>query len=291
MTALWADFSGGRPGASALKSAGFTGVIRYVGLGSAGKRITAAEYADYVANGIQVLLVAELGTTDALGGQSAGVANAQAAQADARSLGIPDTVGIAAASDMHLTPSQVTAAVAYMRGFASVLGPRAGAYGFAEYVDAVHADGLGTWWWKCGSAPTSAEGWVTFWQRNSGQTTATVNGVVCDINEQRSALSSAVLAGGNDMAVTDPLPVKRPDGSVPTVGDALGNLYIGTFYGGTSGPSIYTQLATIVANTAAVAASQANSNITADELTTIVNQAVVNNLKITGTVEVSGGTS
>jgi hypothetical protein len=55
--AKWADFSSGRPGSAALKAAGISGVIRYVGIGSASKRITAAEYADYSANGIQVLLV------------------------------------------------------------------------------------------------------------------------------------------------------------------------------------------------------------------------------------------
>src|SRR5436309_16115618 len=97
----WADYSGGRPTAAALKSAGFGGVIRYVGMGGSGKRITAAEYRELVAGGIQVLLVTESQVTDAWGGYNAGVANAKTAVAAARALGIPDSVGIAGAAESH----------------------------------------------------------------------------------------------------------------------------------------------------------------------------------------------
>jgi hypothetical protein len=50
-----ADYATGRPSAAAIKSAGFGGVIRYVGLGGGAtrpyKRITAAEYQDHLHNG------------------------------------------------------------------------------------------------------------------------------------------------------------------------------------------------------------------------------------------------
>jgi hypothetical protein len=197
--ATWADYSGGYPGGAALRAAGIAGVIRYVGLGSSSKRITRAEYLDLVANGIEVRLVAELGTHDAEGGYAAGVANARAALADARALGIPDTVGIAAACDEHLTSAQVPTAVQYAHGFADVLGTdRAGAYGFAEFVDAVHAADIVGWWWKCGSAPTAAEAaWITFWQRNAGQTTQTINRVLVDIDDEENTIGG-FLVGLND---------------------------------------------------------------------------------------------
>jgi hypothetical protein len=195
---VWVDYSGGRPGGAALKAAGITGAIRYVSAGSAGKLITAAEYADLVAHGLQVLLVYELGVHDAEGGYTQGAAHAQAALSTARAYGIPDSVGIAAAADEHLTAGQVPAAADYVRGFRDVLGQaRTGAYGFEEFITAVHAAGWASWHWKCGSAPTAAErAWVTFWQRNTGQTTQTINGVVCDLNDQINPI-------GDDMPLTN----------------------------------------------------------------------------------------
>jgi hypothetical protein len=199
---LWVDYSSGRPGGAALAAAGIFGAARYVSAGSAGKLITAAEYADLMAHGIQVVLVDELNTHDAEGGFTAGADHARTALATARAFGIPDSVGIAAASDEHLAPEQIPTAVDYARGFASVLGvARTGAYGFAEFVDAVRAAGVAGWFWKCGSAPTAAEaGWVNLWQRNTGATTQTINGVVCDLNEQRNAIGDTV---GN-LQDTDP---------------------------------------------------------------------------------------
>lgn len=200
MTNLWVDYSGGRPGGAALKAAGITGAIRYVSAGSAGKLVTAAEYADLVAHGVQVLLVYELGVHDAEGGYTQGAAHAQAALSTARAYGIPDSVGIAAAADEHLTAGQVPAAVDYVRGFRDVLGKnRTGAYGFAEFVDAVHTAGYAGWYWKCGSAPSAAEsGWVNFWQRNTGQTTQVINGIICDLNEERIPVTGVDMPLTND---------------------------------------------------------------------------------------------
>jgi hypothetical protein len=190
--ALWADYSAGRPSGAALKAAGFSGVLRYVGLGSSKKRINAAEYQDLVASGIEVLLVAELGTNDAWGSGSdddyaRGKANAQAALQDARAAGVPDSVGIAAAADAHAASrQQINDAVAYTRGFRDVLGlGRTGFYGFSETLNAVHEAGVASWFWRCGSQPSVADqSWVHFWQRNAAPTIRVVAGIQCDINEQ-----------------------------------------------------------------------------------------------------------
>lgn len=248
---LWVDYSAGRPGGAALKAAGIVGALRYLDAGSPGKLITAVEYTDLVAHGVRVLLVVELGVHDAEGGYSAGVVAAQRAVATARSLGIPDSVGIASAADEHLSATQVPTSVDYVRGFRDVLGlARTGCYGFAEHVDAVHTAAMATWFWKCGSAPTASESWVNFWQRNTGQTTISINGVVCDLNEQ------CLPIGVTDMATTDPLPVNRPDGTVPTEGEALGNLYIAAFYGGpsTGGTGLYAQIAALTTAVSALSA-------------------------------------
>lgn len=223
----WADYSAGRPAAAALLAAGFGGVIRYVGLGSAGKRITAAEYQGLVAAGLRVLLVAELDTADAweaVDDYAAGRQHAAAALADARALGIPDSVGIAAAADAHASGSQITDAVAYCRGFADVLGQaRTGFYGFPETLTAVRATGVASWFWRCGTPPSTAEqAWTHLWQRNDG--TTTVAGVAVDITEQ-------YLPIGDDVSFTDVIG-HRKDGTPITAGDALANLYLGAYYGG-----------------------------------------------------------
>lgn len=186
----WADYSGGRPSGAALHNAGFVGVIRYVGIGGSAKRLTKGEYANLVANGVQVKLVCELGIHDAEAGYAAGVANAKAARQDATSLGVPPNVTIYAAADEHMTASQVSAAVQYVKGFRDVLGvAQTGAYGFAEFVDAVHSAGYASEFWKSGSKPTASETFVTFWQRNAGTTTQSVDGVVVDIDDQLLALN------------------------------------------------------------------------------------------------------
>jgi Domain of unknown function (DUF1906) len=195
----WFDYSSGRPSGVALKAAGATGVLRYAGLGAADKRITAAEYADLTAAGLQVLFVAELGTSDSWGTSAdddyaRGRANALATLADLQAAGVsPDKQFIAAASDAHVSAQwQVTDAVRYVSAFRDVFGPKAGHYGFSDTQLAVHAAGVASWFWRCGSAPT--EPWVHFWQRNAGLTATSVSGVACDINEQYLPISYPVAA-------------------------------------------------------------------------------------------------
>lgn len=187
---IWADYSGGYPGAASLRAAGFTGAIRYIGEGGSGKRLTASERADFDANGFPYLLVCELDVTDAEGGYSRGQAFAQAALADARAKGVPDSIGIACAADEHLATSLIPAAVEYARGFKDVLGhERTGAYGFSEFVSAIHAAGHASWFWQAGNPPdvTGTTAFVNFWQRNGYDHTPTVSyvsGIQCDINNQ-----------------------------------------------------------------------------------------------------------
>lgn len=207
----WADYSAGRPSGAALRAAGYGGVIRYVGLGSAGKRITAPEYIELTNAGIRVLLVAELGTADAWGSDNnpanayaRGKAYALMALNDARMLGIPDSVGIAAAADAHaVNQAQINCAVQYATGFRDVLGyQRAGFYGFFETLNAVHDANVVSWYWKCGTMPTMSEAkWVHFWQRNSAPTIRFVSGVQTDVNEEYNSI-----VGGSPVTPS-PIPV------------------------------------------------------------------------------------
>lgn len=84
-----------------------------------------------------------------------------------------------------------------------------------------------------------------------------------------------------------------------TYGAELDNIYAMLFVGSTSapwaGPSIVQHLitanASLAALTAAVSALAAKTDITKDELTAIVNDAVAHHMQITGTVTVSGDSS
>jgi glycoside hydrolase-like protein len=203
---LWADYSAGYPGAATLAAAGFSGAIRYIGKGTAGKRLTAAERADFDAHRFPYLLVCELDTHDAEGGYESGKAYGAVALADARAKGVPDSVGIACAADEHLTTAQVPTAVDYARGFRDAVGQdRMGAYGFSEFVAAVRAAGIGTWFWQAGNPPavTGTDGFVHFWQRNGydrAQTTTVVGGIECDINVQLRPLPAAEERKSSEMA-------------------------------------------------------------------------------------------
>lgn len=221
--AIWADYAGGAPGGGALRAAGFTGAIRYVGIGGGFKRLTAAEYGDLVANGIEVLAVAENTTTDVESGYSGGVANANAAKSDLAALGMPaDTLVFAAADE---TSPNLTAGVDYVRGFRDTLGlASTGAYGFGVFVRAVQAAGVASVYWQAGVEPASGAG-VHFWQRNGSNgapTQTVVNGITCDINDQLLPLPSAgVTYDGGDMAAPLDMPAGRDMYrvfSVPKVG-------------------------------------------------------------------------
>lgn len=205
MLGVWADYSGGRPGGAALRAAGITGVVRYVGVGGAGKRLTAVEYADLVAHGIQVAAVVEASTTDADGGYNAGVLSAGAAQHDlaVQTAGLPPIEVVFAANDK---PTFVQADVDYVRGFRDVFSGAAvvGPYGFGSFLAACSAAGLAPVAWQAGPAPsrTGTTGVATFWQRQGGPvgpadgptapTTQTINGVVCDLNNQLLPLPGGI---------------------------------------------------------------------------------------------------
>ncbi|MFL6144101.1 MAG: glycoside hydrolase domain-containing protein [Labedaea sp.] len=185
------DFSGRPPGAAAIVAANYRVVIRYIGLGAEGKQISHAEWQDYLDHGVLVLLVAELGVNDAWEGlddYALGAARARIALADIDATAPPSVdrsrVRIACAADAHASSAaQISDAVRYSAGFASVVGLwRAGFYGFVETSRAVHTAGTAGWHWRCGSKPsTEDQKWVNIWQRNDGP--VVVNGTTCDIND------------------------------------------------------------------------------------------------------------
>jgi hypothetical protein len=179
----------GQSGAS-LAAAGIAGVFGYCGIGSAGKRLTVAEVADMQAHGIQVRGVVESTTTEDDNGYNAGIADARAALAD------PVTANLPYLYMVNDKTTYVAEDLQYAAGFASVVGARAGAYGFATFLTAVRAQGGFHSYLQAGDPPsrTGTEGWINFWQRQGTPGSAadgpaspaeqTIDGVVCDLDNQ-----------------------------------------------------------------------------------------------------------
>lgn len=113
------------PSISALHSANIHYVGRYISESAAndanGKNLIPSENSALKAAGIGVVLFAEEGATDMLGGHSTGVQRAKHFQYVVNALGRPDAVMVCTA-DFDASPGEQAAINAYLSGAVSVLG-------------------------------------------------------------------------------------------------------------------------------------------------------------------------
>ena len=147
------DFSWGRPGASALKAAGATFVVRYIYPRSqvaGGKNLTRSEAGGYLAALLRIVSNFESQAGRALAGYNAGLADAAAADAQHRECGGPAAAPIYFSVDVDVTNSnQMAAVVAYFQGVASKIGlARTGAYGEYEVIKYLFDHGLIKFGWQ-----------------------------------------------------------------------------------------------------------------------------------------------
>jgi hypothetical protein len=197
--ALYADYSAGHLSGQALRDAGFAGAVRYAGTPGYGKNTNRAEVDSLRAAGLDVHGVFEIGTADFAGGFNAGVTNARALLSDANACGIPGYLFMSA--DQHLSAGQLPVWRSYLQGAQTVLGPRTASYGFSEAIDVAKSLGI-TALWMCGSRSVLVPG-TNLYQRNSGQTTTTVSGVQCDINDLITPFGPAGQIGVPDVNLGD----------------------------------------------------------------------------------------
>jgi hypothetical protein len=176
-------------------------LIRYIGWPENPKCIShyPGAYQAHVSGGRLVLLAAEFATSDPAGGFAGGVAMAQRALNDAKSIGYPDNLPIFFCADGWLASNDtsVATAMAYLDGAASVMSRiRTGAYGFRDFIQAAQAGGHATWLWLCGTAPTDAEVaqcWPHFYQWNNG--TIDPGGLQADLDWAYPGVLEALQAG------------------------------------------------------------------------------------------------
>lgn len=236
----WLDYSGGAVPGAELARAGIAGVCRYVGIGSGPKRLTAHEYADLIAHGIEVHGVVEHTTTDADSGYAGGLTNARAALVDINTLtGGRGLDVVYAANDK---PTFIQADVDYVRAFRDVFGSRAGAYGFGTFLIACRAAGVASHFWLAGSPPSHWQltGLVDKWQRQGTNGTPadgpgnpvniTLAGIDCDLNNHYAPRLPTVVAavpakpsqGDSHMYIL----CQPPPETTPRIGLLSGGLFV-----------------------------------------------------------------
>ena len=162
MIMLGLDYSGGRPSGAAVARAGYGFVVRYLANGLSGRvDLSAGEVSDMRANGVAVALIWErkiIGQPDrATEGHGAGVADAQAAVAQASAVGLPDNP-IYFCVDFDIpdySPGNADARAKlgpvgdYFEGVLSVLPhARVGVYGGFYAVSRALDAGLAEWAWQ-----------------------------------------------------------------------------------------------------------------------------------------------
>lgn len=142
------DYEFGPPSIAAFKKAGVKFACRYLSHYPT-KNLTKSEAKLLSDAGIEIVVVWEDSASRALGGYAVGRADAQAALALARAIGMPENRPIYFAVDWDASPSQQDAINAYLDGAASALGrARVGIYGGYGPVSRAMGGGKAAWGWQ-----------------------------------------------------------------------------------------------------------------------------------------------
>ncbi|GAA5195759.1 hypothetical protein GCM10023322_63140 [Rugosimonospora acidiphila] len=178
MTRLGLDYAWEHPGPAAIRSAGYTFVVRYLG-GSASKDLTRAEADTLIAAGLDIVCNWEASASAALNGHAQGVADARAALAQATAAGMPPSRPIYFSVDIDTNTTQYSAIDGYFQGVISVLGlARTGVYGEYDLVAHCVAVHEVTWVWQ--TYAWSASRWYPGAQLRQVQNGITVGGADVD---------------------------------------------------------------------------------------------------------------
>lgn len=187
---LGVDYPWTHPDPAALQAAGVQFAMRYLSTDPS-KNLSRGEADALAAHGIWSGAVWETTAGRALAGQAAGVADAQAALAQATACGMPDGRPIYFAVD---TDTDWASAQPYFAGVASVIGAaRTGAYGGLRIIQGAAGSGLVSWLWQASAWSSHLVNgkWVLEWEPRAHirQLLAgiTVGGVDCDQNEAMTA--------------------------------------------------------------------------------------------------------
>lgn len=275
MTTQGVDFAGAKNGFGAvLHAAGKTFAMRY--LASDWRGLTAAEYTNLFSQGVDIGFVSEGSGSDALGGFSAGVAAATKAQAIINANGWPN-LPIYAAIDFGATGAQMAVIDQFLNGFASVVGrARTGVYGSAAVVAHCQSSGSAVWFWQtyAWSNGVVVSG-IHLLQYSNGQTVGGQTVDLCEAFTSNSGFASQAGTTPTVIETDDEMKIIAvPGGTIGLVGEFYGEQFSAqNFSLGTNeavwGPGV--------------------TNLTQDQVTTIVNEANARYLKLVADVAAAVG--
>jgi hypothetical protein len=196
-----------------VKAAGFGFAARYLSH-DATKNLSRAEADALLAEGVAIVLVWEDTAQGALRGHAGGVADALAADAQARACGLPGAF-IYFAADWDATPAQQLAVNDYLDGCATVIGrTRVGLYGGYWACSRARAGAKALKYW--GTVAWSGGNWATAtWKPDVMQgAQVTIDGVSVD-------LDTGGAAGADFGQWPRPAPVPAPAPAVPGDEDTM----------------------------------------------------------------------
>lgn len=204
------DYSARRLSGASIRAAGYKFVNRYLWFpGQRWPALTADEYRDLTANGVEVHAIYEQNTNDPAGGWNAGVAMARQAVQSAQAAGLPRGHTIYMCADAWLATHgiSVSTAMSFLDGARSVLRPAGymtGAYGFRDFIYAAQDGGHADRFWLCG-AESGVRAGIHHYQWNNGR--VYVDGLECDLNKQYIPMFEGAPGGGgggeDDMPLSD----------------------------------------------------------------------------------------
>jgi hypothetical protein len=178
------DFAGGRPGAAAIKGAGYDFVVRYLNPGGPelpGKQLTRDELADYIDHAVSVAFMHETTADRMKAGYPAGLEDAKKAHDYLLSIGVPSRQVVYYACDFDATETDQIQINNYLRGAADYIGTTAliGVYGGYWAISRALDAGVATW----SEQTTAWSGHNLDKRRNITQTgdQTYVNGILCDV--------------------------------------------------------------------------------------------------------------
>jgi glycoside hydrolase-like protein len=136
------DYSTQKPDLAKVKAAGIDSVMRYIGPGSANKRLTIAERDQIWAHGLDIVLLAEGYADDPLRGRNMGRTHAAQVMLDWTLLEA-GRVETYFAADIDVTGANIHQVVDYFDGVTDVIPPSlVGVYGDKDIMERLHQLGL-----------------------------------------------------------------------------------------------------------------------------------------------------
>jgi hypothetical protein len=185
------DFAAARPGAAAVRDAGYRFVVRYLSSGGRnlpGKQLLPEEAEDYRAHCVEIVSNFESYADRMKEGHPAGVEDARAALDHVLRCGGRADRPIYFSADWDATEWEQAAIDDYLRGAAEIIGAEwVGIYGGYWPVKRALDNGTARWAWQAQAwSGGNVDPRIHLLQRNNDGY-ASVGGVECDINEAHAA--------------------------------------------------------------------------------------------------------